>query len=190
VPTTTTSQSSYLSTVSREDAKRHLRIFANDFDVEVEATIKSAVDWCENYTGRTLREAVARIASLGSWCLPRDLFVHQPVIAVQSVTYFDESDAQQTVSDSDYRLIRSDEASSFVELASGFSRPNLSARSDAVQVAYTSGYSQIKDIPDRAKQAIKMMLSVYWGDLSPREVEAWERQARMILGSLDWGIYR
>lgn len=188
--TTTTTQPSHLETVTLGQAKTHLRVSSQGFDGEVEAAIEAAVDWCEHYTGRTLRTTVEQLTRYRCWVDIYQSFPAQPVIDIVSVKYFDADDAEQTVDPSNYRLIKSDGGAAKVELVSDFVWPGLAKRSDAVQIAYTTGYPTSDDIPPRAKQAIKMMLNVYYGDLSPKDIEVHERQAKLILDSLDWGAYR
>jgi len=46
--------------LSVEDAKRHLRLYSSDLDDEVASKIRSARDYCERFTQRTLRKTTTR----------------------------------------------------------------------------------------------------------------------------------
>jgi uncharacterized phiE125 gp8 family phage protein len=186
--TTVTAKSSDLP-VTLEEAKTHLRLLSSDLDEHVASLLEAAVEYCETVCGRSLRVSHTLTQKYDGWPLTVH-FDRHPVTAITSVTYYDDDDATQTVSSSNYRLIASSEAAAFLEFDDDFTLPTLSDRSDAVIVTYTAGYATLADVPHRAKAAINMKLAELFGNLDERMVAPNERAIASLLGTLDWGCYR
>ena len=176
--------------VSLADAKQHLRIASNDLDVEVQAVLDAAVDYCERIIGTSLRVSTVRVDSYSSWPCNPVRFTTQPVYSIGSVYYYTSGDVDTEVSSSNYRLLQSTLAASTLEWDDGFSKPSTSTRSDAVRITYTAGYSAITDVPPSAIHAIKLMLSVFWSDDDPRLIDRYKDAAKSLLAAVDWGSYR
>lgn len=184
---TVVTSASGFDTISLADAKKHLKVYHDGFDRDVESALWAAIDWAEKFTSRTLRTTVGRTANLKCW---EDLhgarLPWQPVIALSAVTYIDTAGDEQTVSASNYRLVRSTELGTSIELDVNYTRPTLADRGDAVRVAYTTGYAEVADVPHLAVQAIKMMLSVFYMDMTANEVKVWSERAEACLNQIDW----
>lgn len=186
--TTITSDSSY-DTISLDDAKLHLRIFHGDLDSEIDLCRKSAIDYCERVTGRTLRTAVTRLSVYPCW-MNEYQFDWQPVIALSTLTYMDTNDSEQTVASSNYRLHLSTHSASKLEIDPDYSKPSLSDRLDAVRLTYTTGYAAIADVPASVKHAVRLVMSSTWGDISPQMAEQNRSRAHDLLHAVSWGDYR
>jgi uncharacterized phiE125 gp8 family phage protein len=185
--TVTTSASEY-NTISLADAKRHLKESRSEFDHEVAASLRAAIDWAEQFTSRTLRTAVERTTVFECWeDLNQSRLPYQPVLAVSEVSYIDESGGSQIVASGNYRLIRSTNVATVFELDTDYTRPTVAERSDVISVTYTTGYAAITDIPPLAIAAIKMMLSVFYMDMNERDVNVWVERAESCLNQIDWG---
>lgn len=184
--TTVSSKSSTLP-VTLAEAKNHLRIIGDDLDTDVQGALEAAVEWCESVTGRTLRDTSTLVQSYECWpeCVKFD---REPVLSVTSVKYYDASNALQTLASSYYRLHQQSETAAELEWDdTTFTTPSLYDRDDAVQITYAVGYATV---PATAKHAIKLALSLFYGDLSDRETEPVRRSCMDLLASCDWGFYR
>lgn len=177
-------------TIDVAAAKKQLRESSGDFDLELEETISAAIAWCEAECRRTLRTEVQRRTTLSSWDELAQALPVQPVLAIEDLTYIDGDGEEQVVAPADYRLITSADGAAAIELADTFQWPSVASRSDAIRLDWSSGYDSIDDVPPLAKQAVKAALTMLWGDLTPSEMEAWEKSARDLLGRCDWGCYR
>jgi uncharacterized phiE125 gp8 family phage protein len=191
--TTVTAKSSDLP-VTLEEAKTHLRLLSSDLDEHVAGLLEAATEYCETVCGRSLRVSQTLTQKYDGWPTGAVQFDRQPVTAITSVTYRDADDATQTLASSNYRLLVSSEAASFMEFDEDFTAPTLNGRADAVTVTYTAGYASLADVPARAKHAIKLLV-VHWfnhgeavniGNITSEVPMA----TAALLGSLDWGCYR
>lgn len=187
--TTITAKSSDLP-VTLEEAKAHLRLEGGDDDEEVEVLLAAAVEICETDCGRSLRVSHTLTQKYDGWPCSPVRFDRQPVTAIDSVTYYDADDAEQTLDASNYRLLESSEAGALLEFDEGFTAPTLNGRADAVTVTYTAGYATPEDVPAKAKVAVRLKLAELFGNLEGREFEANERAYGNVIGQLAWGCYR
>lgn len=174
--------------VTVAEAKRHLRIMSSDFDAEIEGVVTAAREWCENHISRTLREDVTRLQCYSQW--PRSPFElpWPPLRSVTSIEYYDADDANQTLDESNYRVLLSTENVACVEWDADATLPDHATRKDAVRVTYVTGYEEAK-IPIKAKQAILLYASVIWGDMSGRDLASAERAAKSLIDACGWGKY-
>lgn len=187
--TNTTAKTTELP-VSLQEAKTHLRIYSEGLDEDVRLKLAAAVEYCEDVTGRVLRVSHTVAQKYPSWpCNPVRLD-RQAAYSVSSVAYYDADGNSQTVDSANYRLHQSSNAASYLEIDSDFSRPSLEARDDAVTVTYLAGYSSLDYVPNSAKMAILLQLSLLWGDLMPAELGATERARDALLASISPGQYR
>lgn len=84
-----------------------------------------------------------------------------PLDSIDSITYYDADNAQQTLS-SDVYTSGTDEQGPFVTLASGEEWPATYERDDAVSVNFIVG-TDADDVPAEIKLAILMMVS-HWNE--------------------------
>jgi uncharacterized phiE125 gp8 family phage protein len=191
--TTVTAKSSDLP-VTLAEAKTHLRLLSDDLDTEVVALLEAATEYCESVCGRSLRVSQTLTQKYDGWPCSPVRFDRQPVTAITSVTYYDADDASQTVSSSNYRLLASSEAAALLEFDSDFTRPTLSDRADAVTVTYTAGYASIEAVPQRARQAIKLLIGHWFNHGEAVNIGNITTEVPMstgaLLQSLEWGCYR
>jgi uncharacterized phiE125 gp8 family phage protein len=185
----TTEPASELLTVA--DAKRHLRLHDDSLDDEVTALIRAARDYCERWTQRTLREATARTLKMSDWwCkelhLPWPPLLSSPALAV---TYYDTSNASQTLSSANYEIEYSTDGGGRIVWATSATIPPLYDREDAVSIAFSTGYASSTAIPPVALQAMKTKLTELWGAGTESEVEAARKSTDRLLGLVDWSGY-
>lgn len=176
--------------VTLAQAKDHLRILNDDLDVEIQAALEAAIDYCEATSGRALRISHTLAQKYRNWPCDPIRFDRQPVKSITSVTYYDEAGASQTVASSNYRLQPSTNAGAVLEWDDDFTQPGLDDRDDAVTITYVAGYTDIASVPALAKYAIKLKLREIFGDLNEREYAATQRSCDDLLRMIDWGCYR
>lgn len=187
--TTELSKSSNLP-VTLDEAKRHLRILGEDLNDDVTGALEAATEYCEAIVGRSLRSTTTLTQSYRCWPKAPVWFDREPVASVTHVKYYDTTGTLTTVSSSYYRLHQQSEASATLEWDDSFSFPALDARDDAVIVTYAAGYGAVSSVPARAKHAVKLALSLFFGDLTEKDVEPTRRACSDLLRSIDWGCYR
>ncbi|MBP7704195.1 MAG: phage head-tail connector protein [Caulobacter sp.] len=145
--------------VSLDDAKRHLRVDNTDHDDEIGEMIVAATEHLDGYTGvlgkaictQTWRQDLTRFG-------PRNYLPVDPVAEVESITYFDTDNVEQTLTVG-FRLLR-DSKGSFVALRPGYVWPDTYDREDAVSITYTAGVAAA-DVRKDTKAMIKLIV----GDL-------------------------
>ncbi len=196
--------------LSVEDAKRHLRQMSPDIDDEVASNIRAARDYCERFTQRTLRKTVTRTLTRQYWwpdrCWPNSSYVGDswrtnrsdresvrlpwpPLIAVAGITYYDTANAQQTLGTSNYSVEADTDGGGRIIWASTATIPALYDRPDAITITFTAGYADTDSLPPVALQAMKLMVSVFWGSGTDNEIKAAERSVESLLGLVDWTGY-
>jgi uncharacterized phiE125 gp8 family phage protein len=187
--------------VSLAEAKSHLRVLNGESDVHIESLIAAATEYCEGVTGRSLRVSETVVQTFDCWPGCRIQLDRQPVLAVSSLKYYDDLNAQQTVVSTNYRLHKSRNAAAYFEIDGDYLYPSHYSREDAIELTYTAGYAAINDVvaagvvttlgvPATAKSAVKLKTELLFGNVDPRNVENIERAIDALLGQLQWGCYR
>lgn len=144
--------------VSLAEAKAHLRLDHDDQDDLISAQIRAATAWLDGWSGilgralitQTWRQEFGRFADH----LPLPL---APVTAIDSVSYFDAGNVQQTLDTGVYDLF-ADARGAYVTLRPGQSWPATFRRTDAVSVTFTAGYGAAADVPEPICQAILLIV--------------------------------
>lgn len=189
VDTITVDEAPETEPVSVAEAKRHLRILSPDIeDSEVLDTLTAAREWCENYTSRSLREDVTRTARYSTWPCSPIVLPYPPLRSIVSVKYYDTADADQTLDPSNYQVHLSTESLGYLAWDADVTLPGLSSRDDSVRIQFKSGYA-VGTFPAKAKQAILLATTMFWGDGSGRDLQYAERASRLLLDACDWGSY-
>tara|TARA_Y100000814_G_scaffold79629_1_gene51904 strand:- start:944 stop:1519 length:576 start_codon:yes stop_codon:yes gene_type:complete len=187
---TTITAKSAPACVTLQEAAAALRIEGSDLDTEIQFSLDSAVEYVERATHRALRVSYTISETYDNWTCNPIRFDWQPVKSITSVTYYDTSDASQTVDSSNYRLISQTDGASVMEWDDGFSTPSIAVRSDAVTINYTAGYEDIDSVPGLAETAIKLKLKDLFGYMTERESRANEASLKNVISQLSWGQYR
>lgn len=191
--------------LSVEEAKRHLRLMSGDLDDEVASKVREARDDCERETQRTLRATVTRVLTQRCWwpmgyctsyfgCLEsrhRDgsygslKLPWPPLIAVSSVTYYDSSNAQQTLSSTNYHVELSTDGFGRITWASTATIPSVYDRPDAIAITFTTGYANADAMPPTAMAGIKLRLTELWGRGTENEIKAAVTSSGRLMGKVD-----
>jgi len=141
--------------VTIAEAKMQLHIGASDdaHDTELAAFIASAREEWERDTStalinRTIEHRLPRFQDVV-------LFTVLPVVSIESVKYIDSDNNEQTIDASQYYLDIDQ-----LRFVSGFSKPAIADRSEAVRIQYIAGYgTDSKFCPELDRMAIKLNLA-------------------------------
>lgn len=172
-----------------DEAKRHLRVYDGSLDDEVTALVRAARDYCERYTQRTLRTTVTRTLTLADWWCSSQWLPWPPLLAVSSVTYYDASNALQTLASSNYVVELATNGGGRIMWAWNATIPSVYSRPDAITVTFTAGYADATAIPPVALQAFKTKLTELWGAGSENEGMAASKSTDRLLAMVDWTGY-
>lgn len=129
-----------------EDAKKHLRVDFDEDDDLIESYIATAiqnVDGRDGWLGRALVEQTweLRLPDFGGSVIPIPL---PPLIAIESIKYYDAADVLQTLSADFYEVTGiSGFGKARVVLKSGKAWPGTAKRSESVVVRFTAGYETV-----------------------------------------------
>ena len=158
--TTTTPRSATASLpasepVSLAEAKRHLEIAETDdtHDTHVSSLVVAAREVWEHDT-QTLTASRPVVENIDQWPDSDWRFYYLPVSAVDSITYFDESNTSQTLAPSVYSL---DVGNRRLLLDVDQDWPSIETRWDAIAITYTAGQTLIDEI---AKHAMKLQIDL------------------------------
>jgi uncharacterized phiE125 gp8 family phage protein len=151
--------------VTLSEAKLHCRIDGGDEDLLVSGLVKAAQDHLDGYSG-----VLGRALLTQTWRQDFDAFsdtMRLPVgnlLAVSSVTYYDASNAQQTLASSVYTAF-SDTLGPYVTRKPGQAWPSTYTRPDAVSVTWTAGYGPAAtDVPSSIRQAVLLLVGHWYAN--------------------------
>lgn len=146
--------------VSASEAKAHLRVDHSEEDSLITSIVSAVTAHLDGWTGVLGRALVTQ-----TWRQDYEAFEDRlrlplwPVASVTSVTYRDDEGADQTVSASNYTLLR-DDLGAYVEIKPGLSWPEVGDHLAPVSVTYVAGQAAA-DVPAAIKHAAYLMI----GDL-------------------------
>jgi uncharacterized phiE125 gp8 family phage protein len=93
-----------------------------------------------------------------------------PLQQVDSITYFDSDDVQQTLSTDVYAVL-DDPRRPYVKLKTGQSYPATYLRDDAVTITFTVGHTSADDVNPAVKAAISMLAGYFYENTEAATVE-------------------
>lgn len=138
--------------ISLADAKLHLKVDVTDDDDLITDLIDAAIEAAENYTGALVNESKYEIRF--------DEFVNDhefklsPVQSIESVSYTDDNDATQTVTD--VELLPVDKYGSIIHFTDFDNIPTIK-EGTRIKVNITCGYALGK-VPKAIQSAIKLII--------------------------------
>lgn len=145
--------------ITKTDCKRHLSIAESDtsHDAELDVLIESARRKLEEDTG------LAVISQTYTQVFPAFVdglrLARSPLTAITSITYYDNTNTQQTLSASVYGV---DLATRQIRLKADQDWPDIYARWDAVTVTFTAGYASAAAVPANIKHAMLTLVAYYF----------------------------
>ncbi len=136
--------------LSVEDAKAFMRILESDDDAQIEAMIKSAREYAENYTNRQFVEAAFEWTNsvfIQDLKLPKN-----PIQSIVKIEYMDTDGVYQILSTDSYYIYGEDGISKvhFSDL------PNIKDDKRAVKITFISGYATV---PESIVSYLKVLVS-------------------------------
>lgn len=144
---------------SLEDAKRNAIAESDEDDASLRGFIKTAFDWLQPPSG-ILRYSIAPQTlrlSLPCWPFAMLELPCGPVTSIEHVKYFDEDNAEQTLSASHYFF---DDDSDTLIFKDTFDAPSLYTRPGAVRVTYIAGKTP-ELLSDNIRTAISLC-ALHW----------------------------
>jgi uncharacterized phiE125 gp8 family phage protein len=154
--------------ISLVTAKAHLRVEIDDDDTLITSLIKSARQYAETYCKRKMITQTVEAkypawpTGTGGFWLPSP-----PLISVTGVYYYDENGTEQTLSGAVYGLDTSSEPGQ-VFLDPSQAWPSIqSGRELPIRVRYVAGYADAASVPDSIKEAILLMVGLWYSQRSP-----------------------
>ena len=173
-----------ITPVSLADVKAHLRVDHTEDDAMIGALLTAATERVAGWSGilgRCLVELTwQQDFSCFADCLRLPL---APALSVDSSTYFDGENAQQTLDASVYALF-SDSRSPYVGLKPDQSWPGSYSRRDAISVTFKAGYATTPEsgelpaqsaVPEPIKLAIILQVKLNYDPLEPAVRESYQR---------------
>lgn len=164
--------------VTLEEAKKQLEIASSDdtHDDQLLLVIQAAREQWEYDTDSAVMTQTLRMNFEG-FQLNEIQLLRRPVASVSSITYYDDSNALQTLATDVYSLHAMARS---VRLNFDKVWPSTYTRWDAVTVNYVAGYSTRQLVPAVAKQAMLLLVGYYFdgnrGDNDrPNDFRAYER---------------
>ena len=135
--------------VSLEAAKLQLRETSSDLDASIELWLQGITPECEHQLGRALITQTWQ-ATLPAFDDAIQL-EHAPLIAVQSVSYYDTDNVHQVLAPAAYYVDAVTEPG-YIVAAAGAAWPATYPRRNAVTVEYTCGYGDTEaSVPANVK---------------------------------------
>lgn len=147
--------------VTVAEAKKHVEILDSDttHDNAMSEFIKSAREQLEHDTGYTL---MSQTYTQSFHSFPVEGFFYlkvRPVQSVTSITYYDSSNAQQTLATTVYGV---DTARRMIYLKYNQSWPSITQQHNGIVVTMVGGYSSADAVPSLLKQAILLQVGKWF----------------------------
>jgi hypothetical protein len=201
--------------VTLAEVYAHLRLdpegspATHDDDAMLQRQIATARAYVEQATRRALVLQTLRLSASGfavpdndqpsrnyAWCVPpaagtvRIPLHRPPLVAVDSVAYYDADNALQTVSADSYYT--TDDLVPELRFVASFAVPTVYTRPDALRVTYRAGYEAdgsppetqedyAANVPQGLKDAILIGVQMLYDSVTPADLERMERMREAIL---------
>lgn len=151
--------------LSVAEVKQHLRVDFDDDDAKIEALIAAAEAHFDGRGGILGRALVNQVWRLETVCWPAgSTILPMPDVSAATISYFDASNALQTLDASAYRIVERSLGSS-LEWDGSFSAPGLYPRDDAVRIDMTCGYGPAaSNVPRDILHAAKMLIAAWYAN--------------------------
>ena len=177
--------------VSLVEAKRHLRVEADEENADITEMIAAARRSCEKWTDRQFVTATWRL-TLGGFPNAGDtLSVPLPLLqSVTSIQYIDPDGVTQTWNVAKYD-VDTDSKPGRIVPAFGESWPTTRSDIDSVTIVFVAGYGAETAVPFKVRQAIKLLVGHWFANresvlvgpratTAPQAVEALLDTERMV----------
>ncbi|ASQ10646.1 head-tail connector protein [Sinorhizobium meliloti] len=169
--------------VSLVEAKGAAKVDFDDDNALIEGMIDAAISRLDGWSGvlgRCLINQEWRL-SLCDWPTCRFIRLPFPDVSAATVKYFDEDNAEQTVSASLVTRLE-DERGTIIRFSDDFAFPSVfDDRGDGVQVEFTAGYGEnAADVPHAIRTAILLIVAHWYNN---REASTEGQQSEIPFGA-------
>ncbi len=169
--------------VSLVEAKGAAKVDFDDDNALIEGMIDAAISHLDGWSGvlgRCLINQGWRL-SLCDWPACRFIRLPFPDVSAATVKYFDEDNAEQTVTASLVTRLE-DERGTVIRFSDDFTFPSVfDDRGDGVQVEFTAGYgATAADVPPAIRTAILLMVAHWYNN---REASTEGQQSEIPFGA-------
>lgn len=161
--------------VSLAEVKAHLRIEHSEEDDYVTGLISAVASRIDGPSGWLRRALINQTYRLNlpyfpvARCIALPL---PPLQTVESVSYFDHNDEEQTFPAEAYHVVKTlDEA--YIYLKTGASWPGTWERPDAVAIEFVAGYGAASaDVPANIRHAMLIEIGSHYAERGDAKIEA------------------
>ncbi len=175
--------------VSVAEFKSHARIDHNHEDDKIASYLTAARGMLEADTRRLLMPQTWTMRL--DWMPSHIVLDVAPVQSITSITYYDGNNTLQTLSTSLYESDLYAEPA-LIRPSFGSTWPVVYDRLNAVSVVFVCGYTAASEVPEEAKQAIKM-LAGHWYRTGEAVADNITHDVRLsydaLCSRLQWGAY-
>ena len=144
--------------LSLDEAKSFMRILDNDSDSDIQAIIKSCIEYVENYTNRQFITATYELYTetfIKNMRLPKN-----PIQSITSIEYLDEDGVYQTLS-TDYYYIYGENGVSKIYFQDTL--PTHKEHKNAIRITFIAGYGDDStSVPESIKSCVKVLVSTLY----------------------------
>ncbi len=149
-----------------DEAARQLQIAVGDDNAHITTLIQVARDVVENGTGRALM-ASTWVGVCAEWPECGDIYLTvAPISAVASVKYYADGDTVLTTVDSADYVVSTLVQPAQITFDDDFEYPALANRPDAVQVTFTAGATNPRNVPPSCRHAVAILVRHYYDNPS------------------------
>ena len=153
-------EASEVALFTTAEAKLHLKVDSTDDDTLIDNLITAATDSAQIYTNRFFINTTVK--QYGDTWRDISTLYKSPVSSVAAITYYDSSNALQTLDDAVY-LADMIATPARISLDVDKTYPTLAARDNAVIVEYVVGYgSTAASLPEGIKSACLLMIANWY----------------------------
>lgn len=163
-------------TVAQVKVQARIEADNTSHDAEIEALIPVAREVMERMLGRAIVKSTITLfqdapggapmewwegvkEGAESWYVPREIKLPRPpLIAVNSVSSFDDADTETTMPSTDYLVDKADQINpGRLVLRNGAAWPTALRPANAIKIVYTAGYEDANSTPALLKHGLKML---------------------------------
>jgi uncharacterized phiE125 gp8 family phage protein len=170
--------------VTTAEAKNHMRVDIDDDDTLIDGMIEAGRDYFEDTSRRALITQTWR-QNLDAWPEGDEIELPRPPLqSVTSIIYKDEDGNETTLPSSAY-IVDTDSEPGRIVLAHGESWPTGTLfPANPIQITFVAGYGDADDVPEKFKQAIKLLVAHWYEHREAYSDEGLVRQVPVALESL------
>lgn len=146
------------------ESKSDLRVQHTAEDTLIEGLIAAATDFMDVPNGAINKALITQTWSLSVRCPYRDYRIHLPITpaqSIESITYYDSNNAQQSLDPADFYL-HGDEEWAYIEPRPDITWPSVYNRLDAITITFLAGFGDDSTaVPNSIRQAIRLLVA-HW----------------------------